>query len=148
VMKKKGTSQARLASALAFLGLPILTSRSFAQDVTVRMSVDSNGVEGNDHSTYPSISADGRHVAFYGGASNLVYCDRNGAFEIFVHDRLAGTTVRVSVSSAGVQANYGSFLPSISADGRFVAFESYATNLVSGDGNGVEDIFVHDRDPD
>ena len=64
---------------------------------------------------------------------------------MFVHDRQTGTTERVSVDSAGNQGNRGGGAPSLSADGRFVAFESVASNLVPGDTNGANDVFVHDR---
>ena len=93
----------------------------------------------------PSISADGRFVAFESLASNLVPGDTNGVGDVFVHDRQTGTTERVSVSSAGTQGNGDSAVPSISADGRFVAFVSVASNLVPGDTNGRLDVFVHDR---
>ena len=112
---------------------------------TTRVSVASDGTQGNSGSEYPSISADGRYVAFRSYASNLVSGDTNGAVDIFVHDRQSGQTERVSVASDGVQGNdYSSYL-SISADGRYVAFRSSASNLVSGDTNGYWDIFVHDR---
>ncbi|MEZ4512377.1 MAG: thrombospondin type 3 repeat-containing protein [Chloroflexota bacterium] len=112
---------------------------------TSRVSVDSSGSEGNGLSVYSSISSDGRFVAFQSRASNLVTGDTNNRDDIFVHDRQTGATSRVSVGSSGSQGNHFSFSPSISGDGRFVAFESYASNLVSGDTNGVPDIFVHDR---
>jgi Tol biopolymer transport system component len=114
--------------------------------VTTRVSVDSSGLQGNGLSYQPSISADGRYVAFESGASNLVSGDTNGWSDIFVKDTVSGTTTRVSVDSNGVQGNQSSDLPSISADGRHVAFQSYATNLVAGDTNGpgIYDVFVHD----
>jgi Tol biopolymer transport system component len=112
---------------------------------TERVSVSSAEAEGNDGSSYPSISADGRYVAFDSDATNLVPEDTNGASDVFVRDRLAGTTERVSVSSAEAEGNSDSLEPSISADGRYVAFASYATNLVEGDNNGVWDVFVRDR---
>ncbi len=112
---------------------------------TTRVSLDSSGSQVNDASYYPSISADGRYVAFYSYATNLVPGDTNGVVDIFVRDRTGGTTTLVSVDSAGVQGNGVSQSPSISADGRYVAFQSEATNLVSGDSNGVDDIFVRDR---
>ena len=93
----------------------------------------------------PSISADGRFVAFSSDASNLVPGDTNGRGDVFVHDRQTGTTERVSVDSAGTEGNDLSVAPSISADGQIVAFTSYASNLVSGDTNGDIDVFVHDR---
>jgi Tol biopolymer transport system component len=111
---------------------------------TERVSVSSAGEEGNGGNWWPSISADGRYVAFLSDASNLVPGDTNG-YDIFVHDRLTGTTERVSVSSAGEEGNGGNWWPSISADGRYVAFLSDASNLVPGDTNGYKDVFVHDR---
>jgi Tol biopolymer transport system component len=113
-------------------------------NTTTRVSVDSAGNQGNGQSYSPSISADGRFVAFYSTASNIVPGDTNNIFDIFVRDRLTNTTTRVSVDSAGNQGNGGSDNPSISADGRFVAFNSYASTLVPGDTNGEEDIFVRD----
>jgi archaellum component FlaF (FlaF/FlaG flagellin family) len=111
--------------------------------LTTRVSVRSNGDEGNDDSRTPSISADGRFVAFRSHASDLVAGDTNGVYDTFVHDRTTGHTTRVSVSSNGIQGNADSFLGlSISADGRFVAFDSFASNLVPGDTNGVGDVFV------
>ncbi len=112
---------------------------------TERVSVDSAGAQGNGSSLNGSISADGRYVAFESVATDLVAGDTNGVSDIFVHDRLTGTTERVSVDSAGVQGNDFSLAPSISGDGRFVAFLSGATNLVSGDTNLVSDVIVHDR---
>ena len=75
-------------------------------------------------------------MAFYSVATNLVSGDTNGADDIFVHDRQTGTTERVSVATGGTEATGDSYTPAISADGRFVAFYSDATNLVSGDTNG------------
>jgi Tol biopolymer transport system component len=112
---------------------------------TARVSVSSIGTQADGWSSHTSISADGRYVAFASAATNLVAGDTNGVEDIFVHNRVTGETARVSVSSTGAQANGSSGPPSISADGRYVAFVSAATNLVSGDTNGVEDIFVHDR---
>jgi len=112
---------------------------------TTRVSVDSGGLQGNGVSSYPSISADGRYVAFESSARNLVPGDTNNKLDSFVHDRLTRETTRVSVSSTGVQGNSNSRYASISADGRRVAFESGASNLVVGDTNGAVDIFVHDR---
>src|SRR5262249_35179982 len=112
---------------------------------TERVSVDSNGTEANGGSFASAISGDGRFVAFESDATNLVADDTNGSQDIFVHDRQTGTTERVSVSSAADQANDFSYKPTISSDGRFVAFWSVATNLVADDTNGFADIFVHDR---
>jgi Tol biopolymer transport system component len=109
------------------------------------VSRNSAGVEGNGYSQYPSISADGRNVTFASSATNLVSGDINGKSDIFVRDRHTGTTTLVSRNSAGVEGNGASNNPSISANGRYVAFDSMATNLVSGDINGMSDIIVRDR---
>lgn len=100
---------------------------------------------GNDWSASPAISADGRWVAFASNADNLISGDTNQAADIFVYDRLTEQIERVSIASGGVQADAASTRPAISANGRFVAFESLAGNLVPGDTNAVSDIFVHDR---
>jgi hypothetical protein len=84
-------------------------------------------------------------VTFISLAANLVAGDTNSRIDVFVHDLEQRTTERVSIASDGRQANGASYEPSISADGRFVTFESYATNLVAGDTNGSVDVFVHDR---
>ncbi|MBM4014688.1 MAG: calcium-binding protein [Planctomycetes bacterium] len=112
---------------------------------TVRLSVGAGGVEADGESLFPALTPDGRHVAFSSEATNLVAGDTNGVADIFLLDRVAGTLERISVGAAGVEADDDSDRPSISADGRFVSFFSYATNLVPGDGNRVADIFVVDR---
>jgi Tol biopolymer transport system component len=114
--------------------------------MTERVSVDSLGNQGDDDSFDPAISADGRFVVFDSFAANLVEGDDNNAVDIFIHDRLASTTERVSLHSDGGQADSDSFDPAISADGRFVAFDSFAANLVEEDDNGAWDAFVHDRE--
>ena len=111
---------------------------------TYLVSVGPAGVQGNGNSADPSISADGRYVAFESDASNLVAGDSNGREDVFVRDRKLHRTYRVSVGPAGAQGNNGSYSPSISADGRYVAFESDASNLVASDSNGYEDVFVRD----
>ncbi|MBF0123936.1 MAG: peptidylprolyl isomerase [Magnetococcales bacterium] len=111
---------------------------------TSRVSISSDAVQGNGDSTYPSISDDGRFVAFMSSADNLVANDSNSKQDVFVHDRTLNQTIRVSVANDGSQGSDGSGLPSISADGRFVTFTSYANNLVSGDDNDAADIFIHD----
>jgi len=135
--------------ALALLALVVLIATSASagtpSGTTTRVSVDSSGNEANGHSCWPAIGADGRYVAFQSYASNLVPGDTNDASDVFVHDRLTGVTERVSVDSAGNQGSGWSEFPAISADGRYVAFESEASNLVSGDTNWVPDVFVHDR---
>ena len=99
--------------------------------------------EANGASNFPSISADGRYVAFESVANNLVEGDTNGFTDIFVHDRKTGTTTLVSKGFDGIPANNQSVRPSISADGLYVAFFSYASNLVVGDTNDVSDVFVY-----
>ena len=115
--------------------------------ITERVSVASNGTEANEQSFVPTLSADGRLVAFGSVASNLVPGDTNATWDDFVHDRATGSTQRMSLASSGAQGNSFSSAPAISADGRHVAFVSVANNLVAGDGNGASDIFVHDRGP-
>jgi Tol biopolymer transport system component len=117
----------------------------FARDIE-RVSIASAGSQANGDSEAPSISSNGRIVAFISDATNLVAGDTNGAQDVFVHDLDTGITERASVASAGTQANDDVFTLSLSANGRFVAFGSYATNLVAGDTNGVIDVFVRDRD--
>ncbi|HEV7687571.1 MAG TPA: hypothetical protein VGQ80_13425, partial [Acidimicrobiia bacterium] len=112
---------------------------------TLRVSDGLGGAAADGDSTSPALSGDGSVVAFDSFADNLVSGDGNGASDVFVHDRASGLTSRVSVASGGAQGNAGSFSPSISADGRFVAFASDATALVAGDRNRAGDVFVHDR---
>lgn len=132
----------------AFPGFLVAALAAATQDSTSRVSVDSSGAEANDASERPAVSRDGRHVVFQSWADDLVAGDTNGNLDIFVHDRVTKSTVRVSVDSSGAEADASSFLPAISADGRVVAFSSVATNLVAGDTNTTYDVFVHDRDPD
>jgi Tol biopolymer transport system component len=112
---------------------------------TERVSMSSTGLQatGGD-CVNPSISDDGTMVAFGSDATNLVTVDANGGFDVFVRNRSAASTARVSVSSTGVEGNGYSWTPCISGDGRYAAFTSFASNLVSGDNNGHTDIFVHD----
>jgi len=121
---------------------------AFAYDTTERVSVSSGEAEGNGVSRDPSVSANGRYVAFQSGASNLVADDTNEVPDIFVRDRLTGETERVSINSAGEEGDDESRYPAISADGRYVAFQSFATNLVPDDTNDQGDIFVFDRETD
>jgi len=122
---------------------------------TERVSVSTVGTQADSESSSVSISADGRLVAFMSYADNLVSGDTNGAPDIFVRDRSSNTTERVSVSTTGEEAaptrdpaahSFGSFNPLISADGRFIAFDSPADNLVANDTNCDRDVFVHDRE--
>ncbi|MEK6328187.1 MAG: hypothetical protein AABM66_11795, partial [Actinomycetota bacterium] len=112
---------------------------------TTRVSVSSAGSEANNDSGFPAVSANGRFVAFASLASNLVKGDTNHRGDVFVRDRKRGKTTRVSVNSAGAEANDGTvWRPAISADGRFVAFFSGSTNLVPNDHNGIRDFYVRD----
>lgn len=112
---------------------------------TTRVSVRTDGGQAAGHSRMPALSADGRIVAFHSFAENLVECDDNYMSDVFVHERETGTTSRVSVSSAGDQANKDSEMADITADGRLVVFQSVADNLVMRDTNRKQDIFLHDR---
>jgi Tol biopolymer transport system component len=117
--------------------------RDAVAGTTIRVSVDSTGNQGDGESSRPSISADGRYIAFQSVASNLVADDTNDATDVFVHDTVGGTTTRVSVDGLGAQSDLGGTAPAISADGRYVAFASLA-NLVAADTNDATDVFVHD----
>ncbi len=114
-------------------------------DVTTRASVGDAGQEGLGDSSTPATSQDGRWIAFTSLAENLVFGDANGKSDVFVRDTLTGAIELVSRSAAGEQGNHDSSQPFLSADGRFVAFRSSASNLVPGDVNGVTDAFLHDR---
>lgn len=117
--------------------------------VTERVSVATGGAQANRGSHLaggaPAVSGDGNIVAFYSDATNLVDGDTNGRRDVFVRIRNLGVTELVSLGLGGAPANGDSLYPSISADGRFVAFQSEASNLVPGDTNNVSDIFIHDR---
>ena len=114
-----------------------------------RVSVATNGTQGNGPSTGNTISADGRFVQFSSTASNLVPGDTNGWQDSFVYDRQTHTIERVSIAADGTQANnLASGSNAMSADGRYVAFESMASNLVPGDTNATVDVFVYDRQTD
>ncbi len=107
--------------------------------------MSSGGAQSNGSSLGGGISSNGRFVAFWSSASNLVRGDTNGTDDVFVRDRRANTTARVSVSSRGVQGDRLSQAGWITGDGRYVAFVSQATNLVPGDRNSTADVFVRDR---
>ncbi|MEQ8842558.1 MAG: hypothetical protein RIB98_16370 [Acidimicrobiales bacterium] len=112
---------------------------------TERVSVTNGGGQSAGTASQPSVSADGRYVAFVSTGADLVAGDTNGSSDVFVRDRVASTTERVSVRSSGNQANGASSEPSISPSGEWVAYTSLATNLVSGDSNGVADVFLSAR---
>jgi Tol biopolymer transport system component len=126
-------------------GVQDIFVRDIHRGLTERVSLSSTGVAGNGASHSPALSASGRFVAFVSDASNLVQDDGNGVADIFVRDTASGTTRRVSVAGDGSEADAACGGPVLSANGRFVAFHSSATNLVAGDLNGVLDVFLHDR---
>tara|TARA_R110002072_G_scaffold88590_1_gene199045 strand:- start:30 stop:1388 length:1359 start_codon:yes stop_codon:yes gene_type:complete len=109
------------------------------------VSTDPFGYGGDQNSGLPSISGDGRYIAFLSLATNLVIGDTNNRNDVFLHDRQTGITTRVSVDSIGNEANDHSYRPVISEDGRFIAFSSKASNLVGDDTNGYPDVFLHDQ---
>ena len=137
------------SSATNLVGVGVTAGQVYVRDTANRqtdlVSRSTAGGAANGDAVDPSISEDGRVIAFQSDATNLVPGDTNGVHDIFVRDRAAGVTTRISVSNAGGQGNAISAQPAISGDGRYVAFTSMASNLVGGDSNGRGDIFVHDR---
>lgn len=114
--------------------------------VVERVSIGTGGVESDADVFGSSISSDGRHVVFASAATNLVPDDGNGLTDVFVFDRDAGTTERISSAGGGLDGDGLSQKAAISADGRFVVFESDATNLVQDDPDTDVDVFLFDRD--
>ncbi|WP_432938268.1 S8 family serine peptidase [Kribbella sp. CA-253562] len=112
---------------------------------TERPSVSAAGAQGNSDIWWPELNADGSLVAYATASSNLVANDTNNDLDVFVTDQRTGAVERVSVSSTGEQGNSFSLSPTLSADGRYVGFNSGASNLVAGDTNGQTDTFVHNR---
>jgi len=108
---------------------------------TTRVSVASDGIQGNGITSAVSISGDDRYIGFVSAASNLVPATPTACRDVFVHDVQTNTTSRVVVAVDGAQTNS----PSISADGRYIAFASDSSGLVPGDNNDESDVFVHDR---
>lgn len=119
--------------------------RNISTGVTERVSVDSNGAQANASSSGGVISPDGRFVVFRSTATNLVAGDTNGKADVFLRDRSSGATERISVGASGAQSDGDSASPALTPDGRYVVFQSNATNLIAGDTNGRWDIFVRDR---
>ncbi|MEF8756319.1 MAG: hypothetical protein V5B60_20675 [Accumulibacter sp.] len=125
-------------------GQPDIFVKDLQTGGILRVSTDSTGAEANSGSEGASFSADGRHVVFASYASNLVAGDTNGQRDIFVKDLQTGAILRVSTDSTGAQGGGDSRGASFSTDGRYVVFESAASNLVAGDTNGLRDVFVKD----
>ncbi len=120
--------------------------RDMVTGTSTRISKAYDGFEVFDSSFGPcGMSADGRFIAFLSFANDVVDGDTNFSGDIFVYDRQTGVNERVSVNSLGEESNFGSRIPTMSADGRFVCFVSSANNLVDGDTNAKDDVFVHDR---
>src|SRR6184192_2392776 len=133
--------RAVVAAGALGLALVLLPAAGAGSGSTELVSLPNGAGLANGRSFVPALSADGRIAAFYSDASNLVTGDSNGLRDVFVRDRGTGQTTRVSVSSSGAEANGDSFAPSLSADGRYVAFASAASNLVDSDTNDANDIF-------
>jgi len=134
---------------IIMVGLTLQLSQStvIAQNnegTLTRINLAANGEQGNGHSDKPTISADGRFIAFESFASNLVANDTNEKTDIFVYDSSTKQITLVSVSSNGTQANSAAYFAAISGDGRYVTFSSIASNLVANDTNNYSDLFLHD----
>ena len=127
-----------------FNGVTDVFLRDRVLGTTTRLSVDSDGNDANGASMRPCITPDGRYVVFGSEADDLVSHDANDVADVFLRDLTLNTTTRISVDRYGSEANGASRIPSISDDGRFVAFISEATDLIVGDGNGVADIYLRD----
>jgi Tol biopolymer transport system component len=115
---------------------------SFGTGTTLQVSVNSRGEPANDGSVNPSISANGNHVVFDSLATNLGGEDTLGNVDVFVRNLTKSTTTKVSVGRNGNEANGNNFFPVVSGNGNIVAFQSDSSNLVTGDTNGHEDVFV------
>ncbi|MEK0316992.1 fibronectin type III domain-containing protein [Cohnella sp. 56] len=127
-----GEEQGLLSIANAVYGLP------------VKISAAPGGAAGTGDSKSASVSGDGRFVAFASASTNLIEGDTNGKQDIFLRDRVAGTTKRISLGTGGAQADGDSYAPYVSFDGNYVLFTSKAKNLIANDANGNEDLFLYD----
>jgi len=125
--------------------LALFVPAAFGQlDVVERINLSTAGVQADDWSHSPVVSDDGRYLAFYSSATNLVLGDTNGIGDIFHHDRVTGITTRCSVSSSGIQADKASGGAAISWDGRYVAFATVSDLFDPLDQNGTTDVYLHD----
>lgn len=145
--RPRSLARAGAIGAFATLSLAALAPPAVAQSpgLTTLGSIAASGAQGDDGSFDGSLSGDGRFLVFSSHASNLVPGDTNGHTDVFLRDRLAQTTERVSVASDGGEASGGSRQSRITPDGRFVVFVSDAPDLVASDANGKADVFLHDR---
>jgi len=146
-MKRKlyGIGAITFGSVLAFGLYSPATISATVPGVNAGISVNTSGGTPNNYSMKPSTSQDGRYIAYVSAATDVVSGDTNGQADIFLRDRLNGTTALVSVSSSGAQGNGASSRPQVSADGRYIVFDSVATNLVNSDTNARSDVFIRDR---
>ena len=144
-----------VAACVCFAMVILTPATAWATSTIRRISVGSSGAQANNGGSTPGISADGRYVAYFSKATNLVAGDTNNSQDVFVYDRVTRTVVRVSVKPDGSEgfppypADFGGegLRPAVSADGRFVAFFT-SLQLVPDDTNQQPDIYVHDRDSD
>ncbi len=125
-------------------GVPDVFVKDLASGAVMLISTAADGTQGNGFSGFPVFSPDGSKIAFESGASNLVAGDTNGVVDVFVKDLASGAVTLVSTAADGTQGNGFSDRPVFSPDGSKIAFASLASNLVAGDTNGAEDIFVKD----
>jgi hypothetical protein len=139
-----GVRSIPLRVVVVLAGVLVVRAPPSRAQTTERASLGSAGEEGDGTSYFAVISRDARYVAFASGASNFDPADTNGIYDVYRHDRVTGTTVRVSVDSSGVEADGPSTPYGISDDGNLVLFISKATNLVPGDTNQYDDAFVRD----
>jgi Tol biopolymer transport system component len=142
---RRGAVRAALALSCVMAAAAVGSPAMGASPTTSRVSVSSKGVETNDDSSYARISATGRFIVFMGESDKLVPADKNGQWDVFLRDRKTGKTEWISRGRPGTVNDDLSTLPDVSADGRFVVFESSASNLVKGDTLGFRDIFLRDR---
>ena len=140
----------RFLLVAAIAAIALLPGTAVAAGTTERVSISTAGVQANSASADPAISADGRFAAFDSDATNLDPADTDVFADVFVRDLQANTTILVSRATgpSGVKGDWSSWQPAISADGRFVAFGSSATNLDPADTDGVDDVFVRDLGTD
>ena len=137
----------RLSVALIFLVFSLVTGAAIADAFagqTTRVSVDSNGVLANMSASSGVLAGEGRYVVFASAATNLWSGGVTSGTHVYRHDRAIPETVLVSVTPDGAPGNSISNDPSVSANGRYVVFDSFATDLVAGDANLRRDVFLRD----